>query len=590
MTTFTNSYLYRKSLAFAIISILGSSSAWAANLSVNSLLDVTVSGDGSCTLREAIANANIDSDISSGDCLAGSGADTITFVNNGTIVLGSTLTISDLDSLTIDGLNKNISLSGNYSVRLIQLNSSASLTLKNLTIANGFVTTNGGGISTLSGSNLAVFNSTFTGNTASGNGGAIDNAGTLTVVNTTFTGNQGYFGGAIKNNANMNIVNSTIVGNSAVTRICPAGFVCTLVIADGGGFYNTGTFNLENSIVIGNTADQNPSDISGWVTTAHHNLLGEPWVYYLWNGLDPVRQPVNSDIANGNFSVIDPAQVLELNLSNTGGPTDTLALIAGSPAIDAADDGICANPLLTNNRDQRGVSRPQAGHCDIGAFELAAQASADLTVTQTAAPNPVMVRDKLTWTINVTNNGTLAATGVKLFDTLPPSGLSSISAKSSQGTCGSPVNSVITCNLGTLANAQSVTVSVSGIPTKTGSLNNQLAVSGNEFDVQLANNSSAQTVTVQPLLCNGLVPTIVGTPGPDKIVGSKRRDIIQGLGGNDTISGGSDNDIICGGEGQDVLNGDAGNDTLNGEAGTDSCNGGAGTDTSSNCEASISIP
>jgi hypothetical protein len=70
--------------------------------------------------------------------LAGTGVDNINFVNNGTIVLGSTLTISDLDSLTIDGLNKNISLSGNYSVRLIQLNSSASLNLKNLTISDGF--------------------------------------------------------------------------------------------------------------------------------------------------------------------------------------------------------------------------------------------------------------------------------------------------------------------------------------------------------------------------------------------------------------------------------------------------------------------
>lgn len=590
MTTFTNAYLYRKSLAFAIISILGSSSAWAANLSVNSLLDITTPGDANCTLREAIANANTDSDTSGGDCLAGTGVDNINFVNNGTIVLDSTLTISDADSLSIDGLNKNVTLSGNYSIRVIQLNTGATLSLKNLTLANGFVSTNGGGISALAGSNLTISNSTFTGNIASGNGGAIDNAGILTVVNSTFTDNNGFFGGAIRNTASMTITNSTIAANKAVTRICPVGSICTLVMSDGGGLYNTGTLNLDNSIVIGNTADQNPSDISGWVTTAHHNLLGEPTVYYQWNGLDPVRQTVNNDIANGNFSIIDPSQVIDFNLTNTGGSTQTLALIADSPAIDAADDAICANPLLTNNRDQRGVNRPQAAHCDIGAFELAAQASADLAVSQTAAPNPVMVRDKLTWTVNITNNGTLTATGVKLIDTLPATGLSSISAKSTQGTCSAPVNNVITCNLGTLANAQNVTVSISGIPSKTGSLNNQPAVSGNEFDAQLANNSSSQAVTVQPLLCNGLAPTIVGTPGPDKIVGSKRRDIIQGLGGNDTISGGSDNDIICGGEGQDLLNGDAGNDTLNGEAGTDSCNGGTGTDTASNCEASISIP
>lgn len=592
MTRLTTTHPCRKSLAVAILSILGGTSAWAANINVNSLLDVSSSGDGNCTLREAVINANTDSDSSSGDCLAGTGADHIGFAGNGTIILGSTLTISDADGLTIDGLNKNVTLSGNYLVRVIQLNAGASLGLKNLTIANGFVEANGAGISALSGSNLRVSNSTFTGNVASGNGGAIDNAGTLTVINSTFTDNRGYFGGAIRNNglATLNIANSTIAGNNAVTRICPVGFLCTQVIADGGGIYNSGTLALDNSIVLGNIADQNPSDIAGWVTTAHHNILGEPIVYYFWNGLDPVRQTVNNDSANGNFSVIDPTQVLDLNLSHSGGSTPTLALVAASLAIDAADDGICANPLLANNQDQRGVSRPQGTHCDIGAFELAAQASADLSVTQTAAPNPVMVRDKLTWTINVTNNGTLAATGVKLIDTLPAIGLGSIAVQSTQGTCGSAINNLITCNIGTLANAQTVTVSISGIPSKTGSLANQVSVSGNEFDAQLANNSSTQAVTVQPLLCNGLVPTIVGTPGPDKIVGSKRRDVIQGLGGNDTISGGSDNDIICGGEGQDVLNGDAGNDTLNGGAGTDSCNGGAGIDTSTNCEAAISIP
>ncbi len=583
--------LSRKGMALAMLSALGSSLAWANNLNVNTLTDVTSSGDRNCTLREAIANANADSDTTGGDCQAGAGEDTISFMINGTILLASTLNISDTDRLTIDGIDRSVTLSGNYTARVLQVNTGAALTLKNLTVANGFVTSNGGAINTQSGSTLAVINSTFSGNSASGNGGGIANSGALTVVNSTFTGNSGYFGGAIRNDgpATLNVVNSTIVGNSAVTRPCPVGSICTLVIADGGGIYNSGTLNLDNSIVLGNRADQNPSDISGWVTTAHYNLLGDPLVFYAWNGVDPIRKTVNDDIANGNFSVIDPTGVLDFNLANNGGPTQTLALVSGSLAIDAADDAMCANPLV-NNRDQRGVTRPQGAHCDIGAFELAAQDSADLAVTQTAAPNPVMVRDKLTWTITVTNNGTIDATGVKLIDTLPPAGLTSVSAKSSQGTCSAPVNGLITCNLGALTNNQSVTVSVAGIPTSAGSLINQISVSGDPFDAQPANNSSTQAVTVQPPLCNGLQPTIVGSAGPDNIIGTKRRDIIQGLGGNDTISGGDDNDIICGGEGQDVLKGDGGNDTLNGEAGTDSCNGGSGTDTAANCEANTSIP
>ena len=52
------------------------------------------------------------------------------------------------------------------------------------------------------------------------------------------------------------------------------------------------------------------------------------------------------------------------SLANNGGPTLTHALLAGSPAIDAADNAVC--PAT----DQRGVARPQGPGCDIGAFEL----------------------------------------------------------------------------------------------------------------------------------------------------------------------------------------------------------------------------
>src|SRR3990172_5132108 len=48
-----------------------------ATLNVNSTADTLVAGDGQCTLREAILNANGDSDTTAGDCAAGSGADLI---------------------------------------------------------------------------------------------------------------------------------------------------------------------------------------------------------------------------------------------------------------------------------------------------------------------------------------------------------------------------------------------------------------------------------------------------------------------------------------------------------------------------------
>ena len=55
-------------------------------------------------------------------------------------------------------------------------------------------------------------------------------------------------------------------------------------------------------------------------------------------------------------------------MQDNGGPTWTLALLPGSAAIDAADDAICAAAPV-NNLDQRGITRPQGAHCDIGAYE-----------------------------------------------------------------------------------------------------------------------------------------------------------------------------------------------------------------------------
>jgi hypothetical protein len=65
------------------------------------------------------------------------------------------------------------------------------------------------------------------------------------------------------------------------------------------------------------------------------------------------------------------SEMLGTGLANNGGPTRTRALVAGSPAVDAINDGPCPPPA----KDQRGVSRPQGGNgdggpaCDVGLFE-----------------------------------------------------------------------------------------------------------------------------------------------------------------------------------------------------------------------------
>ena len=585
MTTFKNAGIKSrqplKHTTFALVCALGGTPALANNITVNNLADITSPGDGICSLREAITNANNNSEATIGDCQAGTGTDTISFSVGGTIILKNTLSITDAAGLTLDGVGRSVTLSGNNAVRVLLVNPGANLTVTDLTVANGFDPSMGAGIYNQSGI-LNVVKSTFFGNGVSGRvgGGGIANSGTLTIVNSTFSGNRGAgAGGGIYNQlgGSLSIVNSTIVGNSVTTSVCPPGNFCTDQ-GDGGGIYNRGTMNLDNSIIAGNTATLGSPDIGGFIDTASHNLLGDSSLLYRWNG---IGLPLYLNGNNGNFAVVSLATVLNSTLANNGGSTQTLALLTGSPAINSALATSCPTT------DQRGVVRPQDAGCDIGAYEVAV--TTDLAISEIANPNPAMVSDSLIWTIVVKNTSTVDATGVKVIDTLP-AGLTSITANASQGSCIVGSSGVITCDLANLASGISANVTVSGIPSTTGTITNQVVVSSDQLDSQLANNTATLSTPVQALLCNGVKPTILGTTGADVMVGTPGRDVIHGLSGNDTISGGNDNDIICGGEGQDNLKGDSGNDTLNGGAGTDSCNGGKGTDSATNCEVKTSIP
>jgi hypothetical protein len=84
-------------------------------------------------------------------------------------------------------------------------------------------------------------------------------------------------------------------------------------------------------------------------------------------------------------------------LASNGGPTQTIALGAGSVAIDAGVDSLC--PAT----DQRGVSRPQGAHCDAGAYEApAGPVTSASNSTVVASPNSVTADGTITSTITVT--------------------------------------------------------------------------------------------------------------------------------------------------------------------------------------------
>jgi hypothetical protein len=140
---------------------------------------------------------------------------------------------------------------------------------------------------------------------------------------------------------------------------------CTLSLnsaTTGGGIYvnpanGGGILNLTNTIVAGNTAPTGP-DIFGAVATADHNLVGSA------TGSTGILNGLNGNIGGGNGHPVINA--LLGPLQNNGGPTQTMALLAGSPAIGKA------NNAKAPATDQRGFTRlDEAGETtDIGAFEL----------------------------------------------------------------------------------------------------------------------------------------------------------------------------------------------------------------------------
>lgn len=170
---------------------------FAATITVNSVADNTTGSDASCTLREAVENANNDSDTTGGDCTAGSGADTIQF---DTSTAGSTINLSEIGSATYGNsslaITSEVIITGpsdsgialdasTQEMRILYVNSSGDLSLSDLTLTGGNARGgNGGGSYGGQGGGGA------------GMGGAIFvNEGTVNIQRVTLTGNQA-IGGA----------------------------------------------------------------------------------------------------------------------------------------------------------------------------------------------------------------------------------------------------------------------------------------------------------------------------------------------------------------------------------------------------------
>jgi CSLREA domain-containing protein len=376
----------------------------AATFTVNSLLDKAglqancVSGAGECTLRSAIqaANASVAADTivlpvgtytltiaganenaaATGDLditglggvltITGAGATTTVIDGNGAatgdrvfeLVANASLAIS---GVTVRGGNPGAAGTGGA----FNTAGGTTLSLTNVILANNSAGAEGGAIAvganraTLTMDTVAVVGNvsaggalnlgatsvmTVTNSTISGNNDtAINNSGTVNLTNVTLSGNTTTGNGAAIDNkaaATVNLVNVTISGNSAPLP------------ANAGGIRNLGTVTIKNSIIANNA----PNNCGATVLTSQGNNLTNVAGCGLTLATDKVAA----------------APLLGV-LANNGGAVQTVALLPGSPAIDAAAAVGC--PAT----DARGIVRPVAGAppspaaCDIGAFEFRPQ-------------------------------------------------------------------------------------------------------------------------------------------------------------------------------------------------------------------------
>jgi len=222
-----------------------------------------------------------------------------------------------LNQCTVTGNNAGLDGGGIFSIGPAQLTINAS-TISNNTSGNA-----GAGITA---NFLTMTSSTVSGNTTIGVGAGLSISGQSSITNCTFSGNTSMANGTAINaqgNGLVTVTNCTVSGNSSPLSVV-AGPVLLLI----------------NTIVAGNSG----ADLR-FVSEGTNNLIDDTS-----GGLDPATNLLNT---NGKLG----------QLTDNGGPTQTIALLPGSPAIGA---GTSVSGVTF---DQRFATRPTTGGIDIGAYQ-----------------------------------------------------------------------------------------------------------------------------------------------------------------------------------------------------------------------------
>ena len=307
--------------------------------------------------------------------------------------------IKSYGQLTVDDVAfKNNTSVGSWGGAIYSQGSSSVFLSGNVQITNsaftGNIAVNGGAIATSSAGSATISKSTFSSNTASGKGAALYFAATgLTLENDTITNNTAASGGGVYDAGSsgtlLQITSSTIAGNTATASV-----ISGTSTTSAGGLQvvnDSATIKVFNTIIAKNMTASASNDVVGSIDASSGNLIG--------NGanMSGLTNGVNGNQVGTNASPIDP---LLDSLANNGGTTQTMALLAGSPAIDAGDSS-------ATTTDQRGTTRSQGARANIGAFELVTANAAPAITTQ---PVSASSNSGTTASFSVAGTATPAAT------------------------------------------------------------------------------------------------------------------------------------------------------------------------------------
>lgn len=326
----------------------------------------TASGNGMCTLRAAIMEANAHAGEDIIDLPVANFLLTIPGVDEDQ---GATGDLDITDSLRIIGTyyeNTIIDAQG-LDDRVFDITGTGvAVNISRVKIQNGSITGDGGAIRARA--DLTLQDLYLENNQSSKFGGAIYSSDQLTLINGTIHGSSAANnGGAINTSSALTAKGTKYSHNSTDEE---GGAIYAMQSAHvhtvSARFFTHDTIFIRNTILSGNhdrrLLNLVADDCYGTLTSGDYNLVGT-----LSNC---------SLVAATEHNLIGADPLLD-ELADNGGKTHTHALLEGSPAVDAANPAGCLGKddvLLTS--DQRGVARSLDGdgdgisRCDIGAYEL----------------------------------------------------------------------------------------------------------------------------------------------------------------------------------------------------------------------------